>query len=489
MAIVTFTGDATASNGTSLQVLEGMTDVNVAGFDGDANEGNRLRLLVASNDGSGATLQSAAMSMITTENDREIVTGLTGSGGSSTGMKTIVTITGLRLAADFDNVDPLGASTFAEFQRVAALALSGDDNFLISGAVSRIWGDFQTAPLQGTVRMGDDIFILSGATAVYGYVTIYGDSQLVAAGATVKAGDDIINAGAFFNVACRFYGDFESADGAVTYGDDELYGGSMADFLFGDTQTSGSAGGNDYLVGNGGNDALFGGGGNDKLRGGFGVDAMDGGAGVDTVIYRASSNITATMIADLGDASQNTNEAAGETYTSIEVLVGRNVSYADDLRGNAQNNKLFGLAGADIISGRGGQDQLFGGVDADRLDGGAGSDTLTGGPGEDYFVFSTALNAANNVDKITDFKPADDTIELSRAIMAALPNIVGALPGSAFFASNSGEAHDRDDRILYDKDTGKLFYDADGTGNGDAIQFALLQGRPVVAAADFEIAI
>jgi Ca2+-binding RTX toxin-like protein len=488
MATVTFTGDASASNGTSLQVLDYMAILAGAAFDGDADEGNRLSILTASNDSWGATYQEAALNMVTTEDDREIVTGLTGVAGSSGGFKTIVSITGLRLNADFDNLDIFSAGNFAEHQRVVAWALAGDDNFFVSGAVSSLWGDFQSAPLEGKTRMGDDIFVLSGVTAVDGSVTIYGDARIVNLGTTVKAGDDILNAGTTLNVACTFYGDFEIADGTVTtYGNDELYGGAAADVLYGDAELSAEAGGNDYLVGNAGNDQIFGGGGNDRIKGGHGADAMDGGAGIDTVNYKSSSSSGALMVADLADAAQNTNDAAGDTYAGIEVLIGRNVSFVDDLRGDGENNRIFGLAGADLLSGRDGQDRLFGGLDADRLDGGAGSDTLIGGAGADIFVFSTTLDVSDNVDKIADFKPADDTIELSRAIMSALPDIDGPLPASAFFASKSGAAHDADDRILYEKDTGRLFYDADGDGDGEAILFARLQGRPGVTAADFEI--
>lgn len=488
MATVTFTGNASASNGTSRQVLEAMTHITSISFEGDAAQGNRIKSMFGANDGSGASFQAVSLSMVTLGNDQEVVTGLTGFGGTTSGTSTIVTITDLRISADFDNVNSGSAANFLEYQRAISTALAGDDHFILSGDISRIWGDFQTAPSQGTVKMGDDIFTFSGATnAAAGAIVIYGDAQTVPNGAKVVGGNDIIDAGVFFNVPCRFYGDFEAATGNVTYGNDDLFGGGQADILFGDSQNSGKAGGDDYLVGYGGDDHLFGGGGNDVLKPGFaGVDVVDGGAGIDTVDYRASSAFSAVMIVDLADASQNTNEAAGDTYVGIENLIGRNVSFEDDLRGNTANNKIVGLAGADTLSGRVGKDQLFGGLDNDRLDGGAGSDTLTGGPGEDHFVFSAAPNANKNVDKITDFKPSDDTIDLTRAIMTALPN-VDELPAKAFFASNTGEAHDRNDRIIYEKDTGKLFYDADGSGGGKAVLFAILQGHPAITAADFEI--
>jgi Ca2+-binding RTX toxin-like protein len=87
---------------------------------------------------------------------------------------------------------------------------------------------------------------------------------------------------------------------------------------------------------------------------------------------------------------------------------------------------LTGTAGADILVGRGANDQLFGGAGkdvlqgldgSDKLYGGLGNDTLSGGLGGDIFVFDAKLaktNTANkryNLDKITDFTVADDTID------------------------------------------------------------------------------
>ena len=109
-----------------------------------------------------------------------------------------------------------------------------------------------------------------------------------------------------------------------------------------------------------------------------------------------------------------------------------------------------------------GADTLFGGGGSDLLDGGLAADTLTGGAGEDCFRFSTALGNGN-VDWIKDFNVADDTILLDNLIFANVGGD-GALALGAFFKSAAGVAHDADDRIIYDTDSGALSYDADGTG-------------------------
>jgi Ca2+-binding RTX toxin-like protein len=63
----------------------------------------------------------------------------------------------------------------------------------------------------------------------------------------------------------------------------------------------------------------------------------------------------------------------------------------------------------------------------------------------------------------------------------------GALALGAFHRSAAGVSHDTDDRIIYDTDSGALSYDADGTGQVAAIQFARLSKNLNVSAADFII--
>jgi Ca2+-binding RTX toxin-like protein len=132
-----------------------------------------------------------------------------------------------------------------------------------------------------------------------------------------------------------------------------------------------------------------------------------------------------------------------------------------------------------------GADTLGGGAGSDLLDGGLAADWLTGGAGEDSFRFSTALGDGN-VDRITDFDVADDMILLDNLIFESVGND-GALALGAFHGSASGVAHDADDRIIYDTDSGALSYDADGAGEDAAIQFARLSTNLNLSADDFVI--
>ncbi|MGO4389705.1 calcium-binding protein, partial [Microvirga sp. 2YAF29] len=115
----------------------------------------------------------------------------------------------------------------------------------------------------------------------------------------------------------------------------------------------------------------------------------------------------------------------------------------------------------DVLTGLSGADVLLGEVGNDVLAGGAGKDVLTGGAGQDVFVFDSRPNKTANVDRIEDFKVADDTLHLAKSVFTKMAK-KGVIKSAEFY--QGPKAHDRDDRLIYDKKTGALYYDADGTG-------------------------
>ena len=151
--------------------------------------------------------------------------------------------------------------------------------------------------------------------------------------------------------------------------------------------------------------------------------------------------------------------------------------------GNPLANTITGNAAANVLKGGLGNDTLTGNSGADKLYGGAGRDTLTGGAGKDLFFFDTALNKVSNVDRIVGFSHVDDTIRLENAVFKGLHT--GTLKAAAFWVGKS--AHDADDRIVYDKASGALYFDSDGSGHHAAIQFATLTNKPVLNAGDFTV--
>lgn len=280
--------------------------------------------------------------------------------------------------------------------------------------------------------------------------------------------------------------------------------------------------GNDNLVGTSGNNTLTGNDGNDRMMGGGGTDILNGGAGSDTASY---TNSGAAVTVNLGIAgAQNTIGAGWDTLTSIENIVGG--AFGDTLTGNAGSNTLEGglgndtlaagtgvdtasyasstaavtvslalagaqntigagtdtLSGFENVTGGSGNDTLTGNAGSNVLNGGKGNDILNGNGGPDFFRFDTALNATTNVDTINGFG-SDDIMRLDNAIFTALTD--GALAAVNFSASATGAAADANDYILYNTTTNALYYDADGSGAGAAIQFAQMSAGLVMSADDF----
>ena len=140
-----------------------------------------------------------------------------------------------------------------------------------------------------------------------------------------------------------------------------------------------------------------------------------------------------------------------------------------------------------VLRGGGGADVFQGEAGGDTIYGGAGNDTLSGGAGKDVFVFNTRTGRTN-VDAVTDFVVKDDSLWLDNAVFKALGG-KGSLArpqklGSDAFAIAT-RAQDREDRIVYDKKSGKLYYDQDGTGSKAQVQIATLTKGLKMTAADF----
>jgi len=87
-------------------------------------------------------------------------------------------------------------------------------------------------------------------------------------------------------------------------------------------------------------------------------------------------------------------------------FTGRGNDFVD---GNGGNDKLLLGRGNDVGFGGDGHDIIFGGRGKDLIDGGAGTDKLFGGRGRDTFIFKEG----NDTDKIYDFRPGQDKIDIS----------------------------------------------------------------------------
>lgn len=259
--------------------------------------------------------------------------------------------------------------------------------------------------------------------------------------------------------------------------------------------------------------------GSNIINGKAGIDILDGGSGSDIYVIDIASDHPVAEIADSGsDGMDELRFAsvrpgtmtlyAGDTGIERVVIgtgtgltastggrIALNVDAAAVLNGlsiigNAGTNSLTGTAFNDLIDGGAGNDILIGGAGNDTLYGQAGNDFLTGGAGADSFVFNASLSASTNRDTVTDFQSGIDSIQLSRAIFRSLGTTTGGLDATRFWAgAGVVGGHDADDRIVYNTTTGALYYDADGSGRGAAVQICLLgtAAHPTIASTDFQI--
>ena len=194
--------------------------------------------------------------------------------------------------------------------------------------------------------------------------------------------------------------------------------------------------------------------GRDVIKGGLGRDILEGGASDDRLYGGAA-----------GDQLYG-----GTGVDRLEAGKG-----ADFLNGDAQTDHLSGGAGADT---------LIGGDDNDRLFGGGGNDLLNGGAGNDQFVFDMKP-VKSGVDTLQDFGNGPGNRDMIHLSLNAFAGIgpKGILADGRFHDGTS--AADRSDRILYDTASGRIWYDADGSGQTRKVLFAQIIPGTALTADDF----
>lgn len=256
--------------------------------------------------------------------------------------------------------------------------LSGFENVYGSTLGDTITGDNLDNIIWGAE--GDDT--LNGAE---GNDTIYGG----AGGDTMNGGagnDTVAYNGAIVGVTVNLL--TQSASAGDAQGDtvqefENVRGGDGNDELTGDIN-------NNVLSGGKGTDTISGGDGNDTIIGGAGGDAMDGGDGVDTLSYAGATG--AGVVIDLGAGTASSSDAAGDTFTGFENVMGSGLG--DFIVGDAGINFLSGGAGFDTLDGAGGNDRLSGGTQDDRFNFGTGygkdliTDFLAGLASDEVIAFS-----------------------------------------------------------------------------------------------------
>jgi hypothetical protein len=339
-------------------------------------------------------------------------------------------------------------------QTNSGVRITGNSNTLNLFATSHVFGETDGVRLEGgsssltnigTVhgQTGDGVFFGSGGNTIYNGGAVYGLNEGLQIGS--GGANTIVNTGtiqsAFFDAIDSFsainltnsgtlvsggFGINTSVDSAGStivntgyiygYNGDALFLGSGGDtvtnngFMLGAFRMA-LGGGADFfdgrnglqfggVDGNSGDDILFGGAGvddlhggndNDQLMGGANLDNLDGGAGFDYTRYDLGGAVTVS----LAGPAANTGDAAGDSFTLIEGIIGS--QFGDVIVGDGNVNTLMGLggadgiaggAGADTILGGDGADVLFGEADGDFITGGVGGDVIRGGLGADTFIYN-----------------------------------------------------------------------------------------------------
>ncbi|CAN5141613.1 calcium-binding protein [soil metagenome] len=358
-----------------------------------------------------------------------------------------------------------------------------DDTIAGGNQNDELYGDDNDDSLSGEI--GADILtggsgndeLVGGA----GDDALFGDSVVTLKGEIIRAtaGDDRLDGSAGLDsvsyaasaraITASLLDGTASGEGADTLVNiEKLFGSRHNDTLEGSN-------GDDALGGLAGNDVLAGLAGNDTIVGSAGRDTIDGGAGQDTVIFDAALRLTIRGIpGNLVQIIFGDGEAQGDVLTSIERLEGSPDQDRIDVSGDV------GVG----VGGGSGNDSIRGGGGGDTIDGGLGRDRLTGGEGRDVFVFSTPPKSTTNVDTIADFNPAEDIIQLARAVFDAAGR-KGALDPAAFVIGPA--ATNEAQHVIYDPETGSLLYDADGKGGDAATPIANLGRDLTMTAADIFI--
>jgi Ca2+-binding RTX toxin-like protein len=243
--------------------------------------------------------------------------------------------------------------------------------------------------------------------------------------------------------------------------------------------------------------------GDDILDGGAGNDNMAGGVGNDTYIVDSIGDVVIELFDSVPDPESGFLFQGG--IDSVQSSVNFTLSnFVENLTltgtatdgignnsnnviiGNNSNNLLEGGAGNDTLNGGRGNDILRGGAGNDVLVGDRGKDVLTGGAGADSFVFD--INAAYNQaamgkDVVKDFTSRVDKIVLDQTTFGQIARADIAL------VADDADAAISTKKITYSEETGRLFFNANGTasGFGKGGYFATLQGSPSLVVSDFVI--
>ena len=196
------------------------------------------------------------------------------------------------------------------------------------------------------------------------------------------------------------------------------------------------------------------------------ADLTDGIHLTDAGYAKVGAAWQGALLANLSTA----NGTFGGQRTAISGIV--------DVQGTELGDWLRGNATVNAIDGRGG---------ADRIEGAGGADLLTGGAGADTFVYTAATAGG---DTITDFVSSLTNAGTSDFLSFSASGFGGGLvPGGTapLIQASNPIATGSKGQFLFDRDDGRIMWDADGVGSGSPVLVATLTGVTSLSANDFLI--
>ncbi len=199
------------------------------------------------------------------------------------------------------------------------------------------------------------------------------------------------------------------------------------------------------------------------------TSSVDGGSGTDTLIL----DYTNLDYYSVGIYTDTANSQIRSLYNNVTFLSHTGIDKLQ-ITGTAFNDNIAGKTGDDILKG------------------GTGDDTLDGGLGADTFVFGevgVTTVASLGVDTISNFVANTDKIKLHKSTFAAITTAAGASVGTNFISvADDTLVAAQTAAIIYSRDSGGLFYNADGATVGSGTnggKFAILPLNLTLTATDF----
>lgn len=222
---------------------------------------------------------------------------------------------------------------------------------------------------------------------------------------------------------------------------------------------------NDYLVGTVDTDLIDGAEGDDKILGGAGEDIFDVSSGHDTIYdfgfggveclrVAEGASVTAYVTSDWTADGYSYNDGSAFMYST-----GASIDLSAIEMGNGYT--VEAISGHGKLIGSGLNDVISAGVEGNTLGGAGGEDTLIGNVGKDSFILD-----GNGSDTLQNFQSGSDKI-----IVQNLWEGVNAAASSASFVygANLQAASTADQHLIYDTNSRELRFDADGSGEAEAV--------------------